>query len=528
MRLGLVMLIAALSGCHSSGATGAPDLAGADLAAETDLAGVDLAGADLAGSTNDLAASGAFTILHSFDGDFASSATGRGKPEMNVAANGTQVAQVTWQNVNIYDYSGTLVKTTPLPQLITSAGLNPNGSTGFPFEPHIIYDEFIQRWVITATCSLDCVLVSDGADPTSSNWKGFYLDNYGNDPSIHLGYDKNGVYFSEVVLTNPNPDTPIGSTTVFAIPAAELQWTTTLNPAHRNKTVGKPIETMIVTDHDPTKLAGAPAFFIGRTCPSGNSCQGNAASPITNQAFRWIISYGTWSGSTFTVTSNHTSVCAGGAAPADQCIRTDPNGSSDRWLYNTPIDPNQPGTATKLRAAEIHRVIDAMQVGTHAHVVMGSGPCGSSCGAHGTDSNADIFLWADFDCSTLNACTLSQTQKVALTDHLLWPSIAVDPSGNVGIIANTVNSTTKYLSIEAFSHHAADAPGVLSGPTPVIAGTTSYTCSLSTTNPAQTGNPVGVSSFRDPLDPTALWVSQQYANDSGDCHWRTRIIEYRP
>jgi hypothetical protein len=73
--------------------------------------------------------SGDFAIVHSFDGDNGVAATGRGKPELNVAANGTQVMQTTWQNVNVYDYTGTLLQSTTLPALVTSAGLDPRAPT---------------------------------------------------------------------------------------------------------------------------------------------------------------------------------------------------------------------------------------------------------------------------------------------------------------------------------------------------------------------------------------------------------------
>ena len=176
--------------------------------------------------------------------------------------------------------------------------------------------------------------------------------------------------------------------------------------------------------------------------------------------------------------------------------------------------------------AEIHRILGAMQQGSHLHVALGSGPCTSSCGASGVDTG-DIFVWADLDCATLGACTVSQTQKVSTADHLLWATVGVDPTGNVGILANTVNSTATYLGIEAWTHQATDPPGLLVGPTVLTTGTTDYLCSLQPAT-SQTGNPAGVSTVRDPLDPTALWVTEQYARDSGDCHWNTRIVEYRP
>src|SRR5258707_7823815 len=72
------------------------------------------------------------TIVRSFDGDSGpglavcqSGVTHCDRPEMDAAANGNQVAQVTWQNVRIYDYDGHLLQATPMSTLIRRAGLNP-------------------------------------------------------------------------------------------------------------------------------------------------------------------------------------------------------------------------------------------------------------------------------------------------------------------------------------------------------------------------------------------------------------------
>src|SRR5438445_13049226 len=53
------------------------------------------------------------TIAHSFDGDTGpglavcqTGITHCGWPDMDAAVNGKQVAQVTWQNFRVYDYSG--------------------------------------------------------------------------------------------------------------------------------------------------------------------------------------------------------------------------------------------------------------------------------------------------------------------------------------------------------------------------------------------------------------------------------------
>src|SRR5215467_10953288 len=92
------------------------------------------------------------TIVHSFDGDHgpgrAVCETGVshcGFPDMNMAVNGKQVVQVTWQNVNVYDYSGKLLKSTPMKAFISNAGLDPTPAVRSkapgphlpgPIEPH--------------------------------------------------------------------------------------------------------------------------------------------------------------------------------------------------------------------------------------------------------------------------------------------------------------------------------------------------------------------------------------------------------
>src|SRR5438445_13093595 len=90
-------------------------------------------------------------IVRSFDGDSGpglaacqSGVTHCDRPEMDVAVNGKQVVQVTWQNVRIYDYSGHLLQSTPMPTFIRNAGLNPiPPKEQGPFEPRVVYNEFI-------------------------------------------------------------------------------------------------------------------------------------------------------------------------------------------------------------------------------------------------------------------------------------------------------------------------------------------------------------------------------------------------
>src|SRR5262245_4208050 len=165
------------------------------------------------------------TILRSFDGDsgpgLAACEAGDNhcgrQPEMNAAANGSRVVQVTWQNVTTYDYDGKLLNSISLSDFIRKAGMDPMPKAGKgPFEPHVVFNEFIGRWVITSSCGHDCLLVSTSEDPMGS-WGGVHLSclNGGpclsNNPGIKLGYDKNGVYGCGGHPGDDNPGTAKGA-----------------------------------------------------------------------------------------------------------------------------------------------------------------------------------------------------------------------------------------------------------------------------------------------------------------------------
>src|SRR5947209_7067143 len=170
--------------------------------------------------------------VRSFDGDKGpglaaceSIATHCDRAEMDVAVNGRQVVQVTWQNVRVYDPDGHLLHSTPMATLIRDAGLNPiPPKQKGPYEPHIVYDEFINRWIITVTALNDSFLASASSDATGS-WGGVHLSCLQGGPclefdsSSHLGYDKNGVYVCAGHLGDENPNTvPRVAFDCFAIP----------------------------------------------------------------------------------------------------------------------------------------------------------------------------------------------------------------------------------------------------------------------------------------------------------------------
>jgi len=477
------------------------------------------------------------TIVHSFDGDSGPSLAqcqagpsncGR-QPEMNVAANGKQVIQSTWQNVRVYDYGGTLLKSTSLADFIRKAGLDPMPpkSTKGPFEPHVVFDEFIGRWVITSTCHSDCLMVSASADPLGA-WGGLYLSCQqggpclDQDPGMKLGYDKNGVYVCAGHLGDDNPGTVRGASyDCFAVPQDEVKAIAQgTAPAHINRAHDMPLDVVPTIDHNPRKAAGAPAFFMNKSCD--HNAKPNACQQSIDFPFEWIVNTFTWDGSAGRYNS-------GGA---QQSLKTDIGSKANKWLYNTPCCgatdsiPQAGSDTVTLRASGSHRVMNVMQFGSHLYGVLGSGPCtSSSCGAQGKDTN-NVMFYVELDCSRPAACAVSQTAKISGAGfNPEFGTVGVDARGNVGIVAVSSTAST-YLGLLSWARRKTDPPNVFTGPKTIIAGAEPHTCMPNQTV-MQIGSTVGIPTALDPLDGTKLWTTQQWSNNASPCVFNTRIVEYQ-
>ena len=476
------------------------------------------------------------TVVQSFEGDRGpglavcqTGVTHCGWPDMDGGVNGKQVVQVTWQNVRVYDYGGRLLKSTPMTTFIRDAGLNPipppNPRAGGPvvlgpYEPHVVFNEFINRWIVTVTAFSDSMLVSASADAMSA-WKGVNLScllggpclNF--DPALHIGYDKNGVYYCGGHLGESNSNTIEGvAYDCFAVPSKEVEAISRgTAPSHINRAHSMPLDIMPAIDHDPNKAPSAAAFFAAKTCdrstPGG--CQNSK-----NYSFQWIVDAFTWSGAA--------------GSYSEQLVKTGVGSRQNKWLYNKPCCgqygaiPQAGNDAVALRGVESHRLTNLVQFGTHLHGVLTAGPCTADCGAQGADTN-NLGFWVDLDCADPKACVVSQTAKISdAAANPAFATVGVDAAGNVGVVAASWTPTTD-LSLLVWTHRTSDPPNTMSGPNTIIAGTKPYTC----TNErgfANIANPVGVLTALDPADGTKLWTSHQWANSAEPCLWNTRIIEY--
>jgi hypothetical protein len=485
-------------------------------------------------------------VVRSFDGDKGpglavcqanNTHCGR-QSETNVGASGTQIVQITYQNVAVYDKTGKLLKSTPLTTFIRNAGLDPmppagkKGASRGPYEPHVVYDEFIGRWIIGVTGLADCLLVSASSDALGA-WGGVYpsclqggpcLDF---DPGTKLGYDKNGVYFCGAHVNDDNPETaPHTAWDCFALPSAEVKAIAQgTPPAHLNRVHNIPLDVVPAVDNNPNKSPTAPAFFLTKSCDHNGPL--NACQKSDNFSFTWLVNTFTWDGPTGIYNSGGT----------QQVVKTDIGSKTNKWRFNTfccgaDLAAPQAGSDIRLRVGTAHRLMNVMQAGSHLHAVLGSGPCTKDCGSQGTDTN-NIMIYVDLDCSTSTSCVVAQTAKISGLDvNPAWGTVGVDTQGNVGIVAASVTAKTN-PGVVMWSRKQTDPPNVFSGPTLVAAGTAPYTCMKDRTmDDGRTyhvlmGSSVGMLTARDPLDGTKLWTSQQYGNDARPCVYSTRIVQYQ-
>ena len=450
---------------------------------------------------------------------------------MVAAADGKHVVQMTWQHVNVYDYGGKLLRSTSLPEFIRKAGLDPMPSLPRaaagdqprgPFEPHVVFDEFIGRWLVSVTCLNDCFIVSATADPAGP-WRGVYLTCLqggpclNNDPALQLGYDRNGVYYCAGHLGDENPHTvPRVAYDCFAIPPAEVEGIADgREPVHINRKHNMAMHIRPAVDQNRRKRPNAPALFAARTC---SRAEPGGCQRASNFSFEWVVTAFTWNGPE-------------GTYGEDQIIGTDVGSTRNKWLYNLPCCGStssipQAGSAVGVRAQESHRLNNLVQFGSHLEVVFGSGPCTHDCGGQGEDRN-NVMFWADIDCANPAACTVAQTAKISGDDvSPLFPTIGVDEKGNIGIVAAS-SSEQRYLSILLWTRRATDPVNTFSAPVVVVAGTQPYTCP-NRLNLALIASAVGMLTVRDPRDGSKLWTTHQYSSDATPCVWNSRIVAYQP
>ena len=428
-------------------------------------------------------------IENSFDASSGNpQASYRDHPDLAMAAcsacgKSGQVMVATGQDVTIYDPSGAVLKTQSMTDFLTAAGVAP----GMVNDPRGTYDPFIERWILVCSCSTDFLMVSGTKDATAT-WKGIAISGASGDLTMFPGYDKNGVYISEFQ--------PKLNSRVVAIPSADVAWSgdRNISLAHEAIFTDRPYEMRPAIDPDPRKKPTDPEYLIARTGPPQNA---------TNFQMDLLVDRISWSGNNASISGQETI----------------PTG----FLYNTPVAAPQL-SGIDVRGNESHRVFGVAAHSGHLFLIESSGPCKSDCGAQGTDSN-NLFYWFDITTKTM---TLNQKTKVADSSlSFLFPTIATDARGNVGIGVTGISSS-QHPSIYLFTHLAADPAGKINGPFLAHAGTDAYSCGK---GPRPLTGVVGWGTYsatvQDASNPMKLWTVHQYAGSPTPCVWETRVIGFR-
>lgn len=425
------------------------------------------------------------TINHSFDGNAGTvsspgTPTQADHPDMSMASNGSQVITVDRQNVNVYDYSGNLLKTQTTTAFINAAGLTGSST---PPDPRVVYDSYLNRYIFVCSASTDHFIVSGSSDATGT-WKGVDLGaSVAGDLTMRVGFNKQGVYVSE--------DNASLTTVYFviALPATDVAWTGAGNVslAHENIFSNQNFELFPAIDlnDDGTHTE----YFVARSGTQSG----------TNLAFNLLLNGLTWSGNTATLSGN-TTIRAG------------------FYLYNTPINVPQPGTPN-IRGQESSRVYQPIMAADGTlHFVVGSGPCTSSCGSQGVDTG-DLIFW--FVVNPVSNAIVQSAKISSSTLGYIFPSSAMDAAGNEYICATSAGSA-QFASIDCWNHLATDAAGVINGPIRVITGTQIYAVCAA-------HNPVGWGTYSDvvydPQNPNAVWLDQEYGASATACFWQEHLAQ---
>jgi hypothetical protein len=445
------------------------------------------------------------TIVTQFDG-----ITGNGGSSPNVvrstmASNGTQLLEINGQTVTYYTTAGSQISTFTFTAWL--AAVSPTISCGLPLDPRGYYDSFISRWIVVQSCSSgDWMIVSDGSSLTSPTWKAVAFGGplgANGDLTMRIGFDKNGVYVQEFNATETSPN----DYDFYGLPNADVAWTGGGSPSIANVQTftGLTHFAMCGIDLNASKAATDPEFCASYNNPNSTS----------NTAFNWLIDQFTWP------SLGVTGACTNGAGSTRCMSKGTQQSFVSNYKENLQVNEPQP-TGNPLQLSESARIGGVREFGTHLYIVRPTGPCTSSCGTQGVDSH-NLFFWVDFNISTPTAITVAQTAKVSSAGQAYhFPTIAVDSSGNLLIVAGG-NSSSIYPTIYSWYRLTSDTANTLHGPNVVTSGTNAAACN--SLNPVPWGT--YYEAVTDASDATKLWAVNQYGKSAVSCTQQTRLIEFQ-
>jgi hypothetical protein len=420
-------------------------------------------------------------IVRSFPGD--SGPGPKDNPDNTGGVGPNHVVDSTDAHVVIHDKkTGTVIKRMTQPEFWKNA--RPGFTIGTLNDPRLTYDPLARRWYLVAQAQHETpygfLAVSESDDPTQG-WNGARLPMAPANLGMKLGFDKNGVYLTFIVMTG-DTHTMHGC---FAIPKADA--IASEGPVLTNVQFFQnlEIESFPATDLNPDKAADAPEILLNREF-------GNSFSKL----YMYKI---TWKGKTATISK----------AQEIPLSRT----------YPSPNAASMQGRAVQPAPGEMVRADEARRTTcVYAH-----GGSVFSCNAakNAIDSRCGIF-WCEVRASD---GALVQEGLVDSPDcDYLVPSLAVDANGNVGI-GCTRTSAKEYPSVCVMMRAKGDPKNTMRPPVVAAKGTTVFTSSRPNKYGLGWGN--YNSTCLDPEDPMLLWTYQEYATSNVPSQYTTGWAAFR-
>jgi hypothetical protein len=421
------------------------------------------------------------TVLRSFAGDWGPGP--KDNPDNAGGVGPSHVVDCTDANVVIHDKAtGQVLKR------LTQTEFWKNAMPGFTLpvvnDPRLAYDPLARRWYIVVQAQnatpYGFLAVSESADPTHG-WRATRLPMAPANLGMKLGFDRNGVYVTFIVMTG-NTHTMHGC---LAIPKSDVIAAPGPILDHAQSFTGLEIESFPATDLDPNKPADAAEILLNREF--GNSFA---------KMYLYRI---TWSGKKAAISG----------AQSISLSRTyvSPNGAS---LQNRAL---QPVPGERLRADEARRTTCV-----YAH----GGSIFSCNGAKSTaDSRCGIF-WCEIRAS--HGVLLQEGFVEAPGHDYLVPSLAVDANGNIGL-GCTRTSATEFPSVCVMVHAAGDPKSTMRAPVVAAKGTTVFRSNRTSKFGLAWGN--YNTTCLDPSDPTVFWTYQEYATSNVPSQYTTRWAAFK-
>ncbi len=400
-------------------------------------------------------------------------------PDLGGAVGPEHVVDFVGPSFTVRDkHTGATILTMSQSQFWSDAGVHP----GRLLDPRIVYDPLAGRWYAVNAGPHAFLAISAGSDPTGK-WMALPITgDVTGDLLVKIAFDVTGVYTC-FYGGNLNSN-------CYAIPKVDLLWGKALAAPSLERMASfanLDFELVPALDLDPDKPVTASEALLTR--------QGGQKGDHLPMVL--ILQKINWSGD-------------GCRIPDGSCVAriSAPQRILTRLSYTMPGAAVQPAGAQSIRGAENHRFFDVVAFE------------GSLFAAHGSEVGRRVgFEW--FELRIEDGAVRQQAEFSDPDADLIFPSVAVDAKGNLGI-GYTKTSATEYPSIYLTGRLRDDPLDSLRRPVLAVAGTSSYRCALS--------DPVGwgtySSTMLDPAQPLVLWTYQEYANSSDNCHWSTRWVSF--